>query len=116
MLLFTKYGPFRGRLGFRQYCLGKAHKYGIIVKTVWPTTYTNDIIIYSGKQEERQTDLAGTVVMKLMHKYVDAGLTLCTDNFHTNDTLAAKLLEWVSSTECHLYVASLEQIFLWNYR
>jgi len=86
--------PFRGRLGFRQYCPRKAHKYGIeLFKLCDPTAYTYDIIIYSGKQEERQTDLAGTVVMKLMHKYVDAGRTLCTDNFYTSVTLAAKLLE-----------------------
>jgi len=86
--------PFRGRLSFRQYVPGKAHKYGVkLFKLCDPSGYTYDIIIYSGKTDTRQDDLPSTVVMKLMDKYLNVGRTLCTDNFYTNVPLANKLLE-----------------------
>jgi len=43
--------------------------------------------------ERSDGDLATTVVMKLMERYLDVGRTLCTDNYYTSIPLATKLLE-----------------------
>ena len=64
--------PFRGRLSFRQYVPGKAHKYCVkLFKLCDPSGYTYDVIIYSGKTDTRQDDLLSSVVMKLMDKYLN---------------------------------------------
>jgi hypothetical protein len=84
---------FRGRLRFRQYMPAKAHKYGIkLFKLCDPQGYTYNIKIYAGKQGEIVDSLATDVVMNLSDLYLDAGRTLCTDNFYTSLPLAEKLL------------------------
>ena len=56
--------PFRGRLKFRQYMPGKSHKYGMF-KLCDPHGYTYNVVVYSGKQETTEKDLATKVVMSL---------------------------------------------------
>lgn len=44
--------PFRGRLIFKQYIPGKAHKYGVkLFKTCEVNGYTHDIDVYAGKSQ-----------------------------------------------------------------
>lgn len=86
--------PFRGRLKFKQYLPGKAHKYGIkLYKLCDSSGYTYNVNVYSGKSDRSEGDQATTVVMRLMERYLDVGRTLCTDNFYTSLTLAEKLLQ-----------------------
>jgi hypothetical protein len=85
---------FRGRLQFRQYMPGKAHKYGIkLFKVCDPKGYTYRIIVYPGKSETVSTNLATDTVMELAQDYLDAGRTVCTDNFYTSLHLANQLLD-----------------------
>jgi hypothetical protein len=59
--------PFRGRLKFRQFIKIKAHKYGAkVFKVCDQSGYTYNLIIYSGKQDRPEKDLATDVMMKLM--------------------------------------------------
>ena len=84
---------FRGRLKFRQYMPGKAHKFGIkLFKICDPKGYTYRIIVYPGKSEMVSRNLATDTVMELAEDYLDAGRTVCTDNFYTSLPLANQLL------------------------
>jgi hypothetical protein len=84
--------PRRGRLLFRQYIPGKAHKYGIKMKKLVATNgYTWNYVIYTGEQESMAgVEHAQAVVMELLD-----GLDGCygTDNFFTTISLAKYLLE-----------------------
>lgn len=86
--------PFRGRLKFRQYLPGKAHKYGIkLFKLCDPVGYTYKIRVYAGKEEAKATSLSTNVVLELSYDYLSAGRTIYTDNFYTSLELAKLLLE-----------------------
>ena len=86
--------PFRGRLKFRQYIPGKAHKYGVkLFKVCDSVGYTYNVKVYAGKEDRQYEDVATSVVMQLMDGYLDAGRTLCTDNFYTSVPLARELLK-----------------------
>ena len=90
--------PWRGRLSFRQYIPGKAHKYGVkIYKLCTVEGYTWNFKVYCGREEEGgrgnvQTLHSENVVMKLMENLLLAGRTLFVDNFYTSLTLANALL------------------------
>lgn len=86
--------PFRGRLIMRQYIPNKANKYGVkVFKLCCNGGYTYNAKIYSGKQEEKQKDLASKVVLELTLDLLGKGRTLITDNYYTSIDLAEKLLE-----------------------
>lgn len=93
--------PFRGRLLFRQYIPGKAHKYGIkIFKVCDKSGYRYSIKVYMGKGTNvlPNMSMASSVVLELMNKHLGKGHTLYTDNFYTSLELANSLL----SNETHL--------------
>uniref|UniRef100_A0A1B6HG03 Uncharacterized protein n=1 Tax=Homalodisca liturata TaxID=320908 RepID=A0A1B6HG03_9HEMI len=93
--------PFRGRLLFRQYIPGKAHKYGIkIFKLCDKTGYTYGIKVYMGKGTVAATDnsVATSVVMELMANHLNSGHNLYVDNYYTSVQLANSLL----SRQTHL--------------
>lgn len=93
--------PFRGRLSFRQYIPGKAHKYGIkIFKLCDKTGYTYAVKMYMGKGtvESNDNSVATSVVMELMSKSLNQGHTLFVDNYYTSVELANLLL----SKQTHL--------------
>ena len=85
--------PFRGRLLFRQYIPNKAHKFGVkLFKLCESKRYTYTVKLYSGKGDY-QVSLAVDTVLQLCAPYVNAGRTVCTDNFYTCLPLATKLLD-----------------------
>jgi len=91
--------PFRGRLKFKQYIPGKAHKYGIkLFKLCDANGYTYNIQVYAGKGQDDGRELGCSVVMNLTSLYLNAGRTIITDNFYTSLNLANALLE----NETHL--------------
>ncbi|XP_050063343.1 piggyBac transposable element-derived protein 4-like [Aphis gossypii] len=91
--------PFRGRLKFKQYIPGKAHKYGIkLFKLCGANGYTYNIQVYAGKGQDDGRGLGCSVVMNLTSLYLNAGRTIITDNFYTSLNLANALLE----NETHL--------------
>lgn len=91
--------PFRGRLKFKQYIPGKAHKYGIkLFKLCGANGYTYNIQVYAGKGQNNGRGLGCNVVMNLTSLYLNAGRTIITDNFYTSLNLANALLE----NETHL--------------
>jgi len=84
---------FRGRLQFRQYLPGKAHKYGVkIFKLCDKTGYTYNMTIYKGKND-RTFSMPTEIVLNLSQPYLTDGRTLVTDNFYTSVELATKLLQ-----------------------
>jgi hypothetical protein len=84
--------PFRGRLQFKQYLPGKAHKYGVkIFKLCDSAGYTYNMAIYKGKSD-RVLSLPTEVVMQLSQPYLHVGRTLVTDNYYTSIQLANNLL------------------------
>ena len=98
--------PWRGRLVFRQYNPGKAHKYGVkIYKLCDPQGYTYTTGVYIGKnalahrgQPTATTSHSTQIVLDLAEKYLNSGRTVTTDNFYTSLALANILLE----NETHL--------------
>lgn len=85
--------PFRGRLKFRQYIPGKAHKYGIkLFKLCGTDGYTYNIEIYAGKTQIQGKGLGCRVVLDLCDRYLNVGRTIITDNFYTSIVLANELL------------------------
>lgn len=87
--------PFRGRLLFLQYILGKASKYGVkMLKLCDESGYTYETQAYSGK---RNTNTAGrhsnNVVLNLLKDYLDQVCTLVADNFYNNMELTNILLQ-----------------------
>ena len=92
--------PWRGRLAFRQYNPGKAHKYGLkIYKLCDPEGYTYTSQVYAGKdrytQRGRPTALVThsyQIVLDLAEQYLKSGRTVTTDNFYSSIALAKMLL------------------------
>jgi Transposase IS4 len=88
--------PFRGRLLFKQYLPGKAHKYGVkVFKLCDKNGYTFNAAIYTGKTDAKLS-VPTTVVLRLSQPYLNAGRTLVTDNYFTSIELANKLLDMQS--------------------
>lgn len=84
--------PFRGRLKFRQYIPGKAHKYGVkLFKICEVNGYTHDVNVYAGKNKVNGKGLACRVVLELSNPFLNAGRTIVTDNFYTSLPLANEL-------------------------
>jgi len=58
--------PFRGRLLFRQYIPGKAHKYGVkLFKLCGTNGYTYNVQVYGGKSQVDGKGLGCRVVLDL---------------------------------------------------
>ena len=93
--------PWRGRLIFRQYNPGKAHKYGVkIYKLRDPEGYTYTSHVYAGKDgyasrgRPTATAIHSTqIVLDLAEQYLKMGRTVTTDNYYTSVALAKMLLE-----------------------
>lgn len=86
--------PFRGRLKFKQYIPGKAHKYGIkLFKLCGVNGYTYNMEVYAGKSQTDGRGLGCRVVVDLSSRYLNCGRTIITDNFYTSLNLANELLE-----------------------
>jgi len=86
--------PFRGRLKFKQYIPGKAHKYGIkLFKLCGVNGYTYNIDVYAGKSQTDGRGLGCRVVVDLSSIYLNSGRIIITDNFYTSLNLANELLE-----------------------
>jgi len=81
--------PFRGRLIFRQYIPGKAHKYGVKLFKLCGT----NVQVYAGKSQVDGKGLGCRVVLDLSQRYLNAGRTIITDNFYTSVPLAYELLK-----------------------
>ena len=98
--------PWRGRLLFRQYNPGKAHRYGVkIYKLCDLQGYTYTSSVYIGKnavahrgQPTTTTSHSAQIVLDLAEKYLKSGRTITTDNFYTSVALANILLK----NETHL--------------
>ena len=87
--------PWRGRLLFKQYIPGKAHKYGIkMYKLAATNGCTWNFRIYTDQQDPI-TGLghAQTVVMNLLDDFDGFCRTVIADNFITSISLAKRLLE-----------------------
>ena len=86
--------PWRGRLLFKQYIPGKAHKYGIkMYKLAATNGYTWNYLIYTGKQDPMAgLGHAETVVMSLLDGLSGCYRTVVADNFFTSIPLAKRLL------------------------
>ncbi|XP_063932857.1 piggyBac transposable element-derived protein 4-like isoform X2 [Zophobas morio] len=86
---------WRGRLGFRQYLPGKAHKYGIKTYVLAePNGLTLKLLVYSGAKDiTGGVGHASKVVLQLMREHFDKGHSLFMDNFYNSHSLVQKLLE-----------------------
>ena len=88
---------FRGRLFFKQYIPGKSSKYGIkLFKICDPDGYTYKVMVYTGKENgasKNTVRASDNTVLILIDQYLDEGRTLVLDNYYTNASIAAKLLE-----------------------
>ena len=86
---------WQGRLSFKQYIPGKAHKYGVnMYKLAATNGYIWNFVIYTGEQNP----MAGlgytqTVVMNLLNDPEGCYRTVVADNFFTSIPLAKCLLE-----------------------
>jgi len=86
--------PFRGRLKFKQYIPGKAHKYGVkLFKLCGVNGYTYNIDVYAGKSQTDGRGLGCRVVVDLSSIYLNSGRTIITDNFYISLNLANELLK-----------------------
>ncbi|CAF4410276.1 unnamed protein product, partial [Rotaria sp. Silwood2] len=87
--------PWGGRLLFKQYIPGKAHKYGVkMYKLAATNGYVCNYVIYTGKQNSTPgVGHAQTVVMKLLDGLDGCYRTVVADNFFTSISLAKYLLE-----------------------
>jgi hypothetical protein len=86
--------PWKGRLLFKQYIPGKAHKYGVkIYKLAATNGYTWNFMIYTGKQDPTAgLGYAQTVVLDLADGLLECHRTVVVDNFFTSISLAESLL------------------------
>ena len=88
--------PYRGRLSFKQYIPGKAHKYGVkLFKLTDPSGYTYNVEIYQGKSNNLAFDgvsKSAGICLRLAADYFDKGRTLTVDNFYTSVEPAKKCL------------------------
>jgi hypothetical protein len=87
--------PWRGRLLFKQYIPGKAHKYGVKIYKIAATNgYTWGFTVYTGQQDPTAgLRHAETVVMNLLDGLLGCYRTVVADNFFTTISLAKRLLE-----------------------
>ena len=87
--------PWRGRLVFKQYIPGKAHKYGIkMYKLAALNGYTWNYIIYTGEQESMVgVGHAQAVITKLLDDLDGCYRTVVADNYFTTISLANYLLD-----------------------
>ena len=87
--------PWQGRLSFKQYIPGKAHKYGVkIYKLATTNGYTWNHIIYTCQQDSMAgLGYAQTVVMHLLDVLEGCYRTVVADNFFTSIPLGKRLLE-----------------------
>jgi hypothetical protein len=87
--------PWRGRLLFRQYIPGKAHKYGVkMYKLAATNGYTWNYTIYTGEKESMPgVGHTQGIVMKLLDGLDGCYRTVVADNFYTSISLAKYLLE-----------------------
>ena len=85
---------WRGRLLFKQYIPGKAHKYGIkMYKLAATNGYTWNYLIYTGEQDPLAgVEHAERVVMNLLDGLSGCYRTVVIDNFYTSIPLARRLL------------------------
>jgi hypothetical protein len=77
--------PWKGRLLFKQYIPGKAHKYGVKVYKLAATNgYTWNFVVYAGKQDPTSgVGYAKTIVMDLADGLLGYHRTIVADNFFT---------------------------------
>ena len=91
----------RGRLLFRQYNPGKAHKYGIkLIKLAEMTGYVWNISIYCGKETENLIaglDHPGLIVVIFAESLLNEGRLLVVDNWYSSISLANYLREKIQS-------------------
>jgi hypothetical protein len=87
--------PWRGRLSFRQYVPGKAHKYGVKMYKVADTNgYTWNFMIYTGKQNPTASrGHSQTITMQLLEDLAGCHRTVVADNFFTSIVLDKRLLK-----------------------
>lgn len=88
--------PFRGRLKFRQYIPNKSHRYGIkIYKLCSVDGYTNNVIVYTGKNEKVEGQAHSETMVHELLKSVEnkEGHYLFADNFYSSIPLAKKLFD-----------------------
>ncbi len=87
--------PWRGRLLFKQYIPGKAHKYGVkMYKLADINGYTWNFVIYTGQQDPMAgLGHAEAVVMNLLDGLSGCYRTVVVDNFFASISLAKRLLE-----------------------
>jgi hypothetical protein len=86
--------PWQGRLFFKQYIPGKAHKYGVkMYKLAATNGYTWNFVIYTDQQDPMAgLRHAQTVVMNLLDGLEGCYRTVVADNFFTSIPLAKRLL------------------------
>lgn len=88
---------FKGRMKFKQYIPSKRHRFGIKVFVLCDcqSGMILDMIVYSGSDIDVPTDdpigFAGSVVKTMMHRYLDKGHILYTDNWYTGPLLSEYL-------------------------
>ena len=87
--------PWQGRLLFKQYIPGKAHKYGVkMYKLAATNGYTWNYLIYAGEQDPMAgLGHAETIMMNLLDGLSGCYRTIVADNFFTSISLAKSLLE-----------------------
>jgi hypothetical protein len=87
--------PWRGRLLFKQYIPGKAHKYDVkMYKLADINGYTWHFVIYTGQQDPMAgLGHAEAVVMNLLDGLSGCYRTVVVDNFFASISLAKRLLE-----------------------
>ena len=86
--------PWRGRLLFKQYISGKAHKYGVKMYMLAATNgYTWNYLIYTDEQDPMAgLGHAETIVMNLLDCLLGCYRTVVANNFFTSISLAKSLL------------------------
>lgn len=86
--------PWRGRLLFRQYLPGKAHKYGVkLFKACTKDGFTLNLDVYAGRADrDAGVGLSEAVVRRLADHLLDKGRIVYADNFYTSVPLATYLI------------------------
>ena len=86
--------PFRGRLKFRQYLPGKAHKYGVkLYKLCTPEAYTWNVVIHHGATPSiHGLSSTESLTIKMCDKLLNEGRVLYADNYYSSVPLAEFLL------------------------
>ncbi|KAG8229082.1 hypothetical protein J437_LFUL010145 [Ladona fulva] len=88
---------WRGRLSFRQYVIGKRHKFGIkLYELCTPEGYVLNVLVYTGKGmiiEPTAVRHSDAVVHKLLNNYINKGHVVYMDRFYNSVELAEKLIK-----------------------